>query len=63
MLEKEPSIKIKNHVGGILDWSHVEGPFVDRNTQQVIQRVHAGGTYHLKHLPSSGKLEFELPQA
>jgi len=63
VLEKEPGMKIRNHVGGILDWSHVEGPFVDRNTQQAIQRVHAGGAYHLKHLPSFGKLEFILPQA
>lgn len=63
ILEKEPGMKIRNHVGGILDWSHVEGPFVDRNTQQAIQRVHAGGAYHLKHLPSFGKLEIMLPQA
>lgn len=62
ILERNLGIKIRNHVGGILDWSHVKGPLVDPNTQQEIQRVHAGGAYHLKHLPSFGNLEILLPQ-
>jgi rhodanese-related sulfurtransferase len=63
ILERNPSMKIRNHKGGILDWSHVQGPLVDRITQNPIQRVHAGGAYHLKHLPTLKSLEILLPQA
>jgi hypothetical protein len=50
-------------MGGILDWSHVGGPLVDGSTQKAVHRMHAGGAYHLKHLPNSGTLEILLPQA
>ncbi|XP_024363695.1 uncharacterized protein [Physcomitrium patens] len=62
ILEKNTGVKIRNHAGGILDWSHVEGPLVDRGTQHAIKQMHAGGANHLKHLPSSGKLEILLPK-
>lgn len=62
VLDQDPTIKIRNHIGGILDWSHVDGPLVDGKTQQPIKRVHAGGPYHLQHLPSfKDDMEFLLP--
>ena len=62
MLEEHPSIEIRNHIGGILDWSHVNGPLMDRTKQTTTNRIFFTGGGHLKHLPNRGNLDILLPE-
>jgi len=61
MLEEHPGLKIRNHIGGILDWTHAGGEFMDPQSREQTNKVHPGGVYHLQSIAIKPDLQVVLP--
>ncbi len=61
MLEEHPGLKIRNHIGGILDWTHAGGEFMDPQSREQTNKVHPGGVYHLPSIAIKPDLQVVLP--